>query len=95
VIVLSPFGRQDDRSNETSRTSQKALRLARPTSDNLTSARPIELAKEYISPAKALEKTKSDDSANVGKRADKRSPARIEREAVAALTRNAIFIPAG
>jgi hypothetical protein len=36
--------------------AEKALRLARPTSDNLTSARLIELAKEYISPAEALGK---------------------------------------
>jgi hypothetical protein len=39
--------------------AEKALRLARPTSDNLTSARLIKLAKEYISQAEALEERKA------------------------------------
>ena len=38
--------------------AEKALRLARSSSDNLTAARLTELAKEYISRAEALEPVK-------------------------------------
>jgi hypothetical protein len=87
---LPLFGTGDTEAARLREQAQNAMHLARRTSDNLTLARLIELAKEYISQVDALEKTKRPDATNVGKRADKRPSARIERESVEALTRNAI-----